>query len=185
MLLLSELPMRKPKKQATPTFRELTRAECDALLERNLVGRIAFTFRDRVDIEPVHYVYAAGWLHGRTSLGTKLATLRHHPWIAFEVDEIRGLYDWRSVIVHGVVHLPDADGSPSDREAFESTLALIRGLEPLALKAGDPTPKRQVLFRVHIDEMTGRAATTAAAKRVETSVERRIRRADEGRPRVE
>lgn len=171
--------MKKPKKQATPIFRELTRAECDALLERNLVGRIAFTFRDRVDIEPVHYVYAKGWLHGRTSLGTKLATLRHHPWIAFEVDETHGLYDWRSVIVHGVVHLPERDGSPTDQDAYESTLRLIRKLEPLALELGDPTPKRQVLFRIHVDEMTGRAATTAVAKHVEARVERHIRRDDE------
>ena len=174
--------MRKPKKQAAaPTIRELTRAECDALLERNLVGRIAFTFRDRVDIEPVHYVYAKGWLHGRTSLGTKLATLRHHPWIAFEVDEIQGLYDWRSVIVHGAVHLPDREGSPSDHDAFESTLGLIRKLEPLALEPGDPTPQRQVLFRIHVDELTGRSATTAVAKHVEARVERRIRRDDETR----
>ena len=155
-----ELSMKKPKKQPTPTFRELTRAECDALLERNRVGRIAFTFRDRVDIEPVHYVYAKGWLHGRTSLGTKLATLRHHPWIAFEVDETKGLYDWRSVIVHGVVHIPDRDGSPSDGEAYESTLGLMRKLEPLAWQPGDPTPQREVLFRIHVDEVSGRVATT-------------------------
>ena len=154
--------MRKPKKQATPTIRALTSAESNALLERNHVGRIAFTFRDRVDIEPVHFVYAKGWIHGRTSPGTKLATLRHHPWVAFEVDEIEGLYDWRSVIVHGAVHLPDGEGSPSDREAYESTLGLIRHLVPLALEPGDPTPERQVLFRIHVDEVTGRAATTGA-----------------------
>ena len=152
--------MRKPKKQPTPVFRELTRAQCDALLERNHVGRIAFTFRDRVDIEPVHYVYAKGWLYGRTSPGTKLATLRHHPWIAFEVDEIEDLHDWRSVIVHGAVHLPDGEGSATERDAYESTLALIRHLVPHALEPGDPTPERQVLFRIHVDEVTGREATT-------------------------
>jgi uncharacterized protein len=171
--------MKKPKKQVTPTIRELTRAECDALLERNLVGRIAFTFRNRVDIEPVHYVYANSWVHGRTSPGTKLATLLHHPWVGFEVDEIDGLYDWRSVVVHGVVHLPDRDGSASDRDAYESTLGLIRKLVPLALEPGDPTPERQVLFRIHVDEITGRAATTASVTHVEASVERRIRRDDD------
>lgn len=175
--------MKKPKKQPRPTFRDLTRAECDALLERNRVGRIAFTFRDRVDIEPVHYVCAKGWLHGRTSPGAKIATLRHHPWIAFEVDETKGLYDWHSVVVHGVVHLPDRDGSPDDSGAYESTLRLIRKLEPLALKTGDPTPMRQVLFRIHLDEVTGRAASTASEKHVEASVERRIRRDDEATPR--
>jgi nitroimidazol reductase NimA-like FMN-containing flavoprotein (pyridoxamine 5'-phosphate oxidase superfamily) len=175
--------MKTAKKQLRPTFHDLTRAQCDALLVRNRVGRIAFTFRDRVDIEPVHYVYAKGWLHGRTSPGTKIATLRHHPWIAFEVDETKGLYDWRSVVVHGVVHLPDRDGSPDDSAAYESTLQLIRKLEPLALETGDPTPTRQVLFRVHVDEVTGRAASTSAVKHVEARVERRIRRDDEATPR--
>lgn len=173
--------MRKPKREGPPSFRELTRAECETLLERNHVGRIAFTFRDRVDLEPVHYVYAKGWLHGRTSPGTKLATLRHHPWIAFEIDEIDGLHDWRSVVVHGVVHLPERDGSASDRDAYESSLRLIRQLVPHALEHGDPTPNRQVLFRIHADEVTGRAATTTSA-RVETSVKHRVRRADEERP---
>ena len=143
-----------------PTFSELPRHDCETLLRRNHVGRLAFSFHDRVDIEPISYVFADQWLYGRTSPGTKLATVRHHPWVAFEVDEIEGLYDWRSVIVHGVVNLPDGNGSPSDQEAYESTLGLIRNLVPLALAAGDPTPERQVLFRIHVDEKTGRAATT-------------------------
>jgi len=152
--------MKTPRAQKRPSVHELTRNECDALLARNHIGRIAFTFHDRVDLEPVHYVYSGGWLHGRTSPGTKLSTLRHHPWIAFEVDEVEGLYDWQSVVVHGVVHIPDRDGSPTDIAAFESTLALVRELVPHALEAADPTPERQVLFRIYAEEVTGRASTT-------------------------
>ena len=81
---------------SAPTFRELPRDECDALLARNHVGRVAFSFHDRVDLEPVHYVYAEGWIHGRTAPGAKVAVLRHHPWVAFEVDEVEGLFRWRS-----------------------------------------------------------------------------------------
>lgn len=152
--------MKTPRGQKRPSVRELTRDECDALLARNHLGRIAFTFHDRVDLEPVHYVYSGGWLHGRTSQGTKLSTLRHHPWVAFEVDEVEGLYDWQSVIVHGVVYIPDPDGSPADIAAFESTLGLVRELVPHALDAADPTPERQVLFRIYAEEVTGRASST-------------------------
>ena len=141
-------------------MRALSRDECDDLLHQNKVGRLAFSFHDRVDIEPVHYVYADGWLHGRTSPGTKVATLLHHPWIAFEVDDVQGLFDWRSVVVHGVVYLADADGSAADREAYAATLGLIRELVPQALESDDPTPQRQVLFRIHIDEVTGRSSST-------------------------
>ena len=153
------------RKTPRPSFGELTRAECDELLARNHVGRLAFTFHDRVDVEPVHYVYADGWLHGRTGPGAKLSTLRHHPWVAFEVDEVKGLFNWRSVVVHGVVHIPDADGAPSDREALAATLAQLRTLLPEALESDDPAPERLVLFRIHIDEITGRSATTRLSRK--------------------
>ena len=49
-------------------------------------------------------------------------------------------------------------------EAHAATLRLIRQLVPEALDAGDPTPMRQVLFRIHVDEVTGRASSTRAAR---------------------
>jgi len=141
---------------ATPVFRELSRAECEEMLARNNVGRVAFSFHDRVDIEPVNYVFSEGWLHGRTSPGTKLSTLKHSPWVAFEIDEVEGLLDWRSVIVHGTVYIPDPEGSPRDRAAYESSLTILRQLTPHALEQDDPTPWRDVMIRLHLDEVTGR-----------------------------
>jgi uncharacterized protein len=78
-----------PGAPAAPTFRELTRAECDALLGSRRVARLAYAFHDRVSIEPIHYVYDDGWLVGRTAPGSKLAALAHHPWVALEVDDVR------------------------------------------------------------------------------------------------
>lgn len=80
-----------------PSFRELSTREATAVLRRNNVGRLAFAFRRRVEIVPVHYVYSGGWVYGRTSLG---------------------------------------------------------------LRASDPVPFRDVLFRIHMDELSGRAADT-------------------------
>src|SRR5438105_5401 len=81
-----------------PIFGVLDRAGCEALLARQRVGRLAFAFHDRVDIEPIHYAYEDGWLYGRTSHGSKLATVLHNPWVAFEVDEVRSHFDWESVV---------------------------------------------------------------------------------------
>ena len=74
-----------------PRIRELARAEMEAILARNNVGRIAYAFQDRVDIEPINYVYANGWVYCRTSHGVKLEMMAHHRWVAFEVDEVRGV----------------------------------------------------------------------------------------------
>ena len=143
-----------------PTFSELPRQDCVELLRRSHVGRIAFAFHDRVDIEPISYVYSEDWLYGRTSPGTKLATVRHHPWVAFEVDEIEGHFDWRSVVLHGAMYLLEADGGDRERETYAKALELLRRVDAEALTAGDATPFRTTIFRIHIDDMVGRRASS-------------------------
>lgn len=144
----------------TPRFRELDAAECTAILARHHVGRLAFSRKDRVDIEPIHYVFDEGWLYGRTQPGTKLEVITHNRWIAFEVDEIDALFDWRSVVVKGGFYLLRADGGPHETEAYEKGLAILRRLIPETLTANDPLPDRAIVFRINIDELFGREAST-------------------------
>lgn len=143
-----------------PHFRELSREESLALLARNQVGRLAFAHRDRIDIEPIHYTLGDGWLYGRTTPGAKLEAVAHHRWVAFEVDEIDALLDWRSVVVKGAVYLLRADGSDAERAQYAEGVSMVRQVIPEAFTAEDPLPERAILFRIHIDELTGRAATT-------------------------
>ncbi|MEK0431434.1 MAG: hypothetical protein RL139_1238 [Gemmatimonadota bacterium] len=144
-----------------PTFRELTREECVALLDRHQVGRLAFSQKDRLDVEPIHYVHLDGWLYGRTQPGTKLEVLLHNRWVAFEVDEVEALFEWRSVVVKGGLYLLRAEGSEAERERYAQGVAAVRRLVPEAFTPDDPIPERAVLFRIHVDELRGRAATTA------------------------
>lgn len=141
-----------------PTFRELDRAGCLALLDRHRIGRLAFSERERIDIEPIHYVHVEGWLYGRTSPGTKLERVLHHRWVAFEVDEVEGLFDWRSVVVKGGLYLLRAEGSAQEHERYTAGVVAIRRLIPEAFTPDDPTPERAILFRIHVDELTGREA---------------------------
>lgn len=143
-----------------PVFEILDRATSEGVLRRNHVGRIAFVFANRVDIEPISYVYDDGWIHGRTSPGTKLIALRANPWVALEVDEIEDASNWRSVVVHGTVYFGEPHVVGAAHEAYDATLATLREVNHAVLSEGDAAPHRRDLFRVHIDEMTGRAATT-------------------------
>ena len=145
-----------------PVFRDLDFGEIEAMLKEQTYGRLAFSFRDRVDIEPIHYVYDNGWLVCRTGPGTKLTLLEHHPWVAFEIDDVRGLFEWRSVVVKGTVYFAEPDGSGANDETWRSSLEALRRLVPTALMPDDPTPGRNVIFRIHIDEMHGRAAVRSA-----------------------
>ena len=146
---------------SAPVFRALTPTECEKLLSRNHVARIAFSFHDRVDIEPVHYVYERGWMFGRTSLGSKLMTLAHSHWIAAEVDEIDGIFDWRSVVVRGSFYTVSPDGSGPEADAWSRGVDLLRTLIPETGTADDPVPFRTIIFQVKVEQTTGREATSS------------------------
>jgi nitroimidazol reductase NimA-like FMN-containing flavoprotein (pyridoxamine 5'-phosphate oxidase superfamily) len=142
---------------ARPHFRALDANEMRAILARNYVGRIAYSFHDRVNIVPVHFIYSAGWIYGRTSPGEKIEILAHHKWVAFEVDEVDGPYDWRSVVVYGGLYVLEPD-----EDAWRHALELIHTVVPEALGEDDPAPFRTVLFRIAIQESSGREATSAS-----------------------
>ena len=144
----------------TPKFRDLSTAECEAILARNHVGRIAFAFKDRVDIEPIGYAFANGVINWRTSEGTKLDVLRRQPSVAFEVDEVEGPFDWHSVVVHGTVYQVEPAGSEHDRRVWEEALAALRAVQPAAFGPEDPAPFRTTVLQLHIMEISGREART-------------------------
>ena len=147
-----------------PTFRDLSVDEAAELLERNHIGRIAYSFHDRVDIEPLSYVFADGAIYMRTAPGSKLETLAHSPWVAFEVDEVEGPFDWRSVVAHGTVYALHEGGGEVARESYRVALDRIRQLVPAALTARDPTPTRQVILKLHLANMRGRSASSSDPK---------------------
>ena len=141
-------------------FRELSREEIEAMLLRNTVGRLAFSFHDRVDIQPIHYVYERGWIYGRTSEGEKIAALAHNQWVAFEVDEVADVFDWRSVVIHGSFWILHPRGSPRAEEVWAKSAELVSRIVPDALTGNDPVGFRQTLFRIAVSDVRGREALT-------------------------
>jgi uncharacterized protein len=142
----------------TPTFRELSRDEIVEILQRNQLGRLAYMAEGRVDIEPLSYVWADGYLCGRTAPGTKVDALANHPWCAFEVDEVRGPMDWASVVVKGTFFVVSPGPSTEQRETYEETLRMIRGVTESAPTDAEQLTSRAILFRMYVEEARGRAS---------------------------
>jgi hypothetical protein len=152
-----------------PTIRELTVPEMHALLRAERVGRVAFEWREHVDVQPIHYVFDGEAIYARTSPGSKLTALRHSPWVAFEVDDVRDTYEWRSVVAHGTAYVLRGGGTAAQRETYRRAVELLRAIEPDALTADDPVRHRDVLLRIAVDRLTGRAARRPAPRVVPRS----------------
>jgi nitroimidazol reductase NimA-like FMN-containing flavoprotein (pyridoxamine 5'-phosphate oxidase superfamily) len=146
--------------------RSLERRELESMLSKHHTGRMAFAFHDRIAIELVNYVYADGWIYARIEHGPALATLRHHQWVAFEVDELKTVFDWRCVTVHGSIQFLSDDRSSPEWRDFNRAAELIRAQVPSVLTRADPLPDRTQIYRIHVDELVGRESRSTAPEQL-------------------
>src|SRR5690606_33708160 len=140
-----------------PRFRELDENDIRSILGRNSVGRLVFDWGGRIDVRPLLYVYSNGRIYGRTSHNANFVQRDSLPApVVFEVDEIEAVLHWKSVIVRGEFSLLDADGE--DMEERERAIALLHRVVKGSFTEGDPVPQRDRIFRITVDEATGRAS---------------------------
>jgi nitroimidazol reductase NimA-like FMN-containing flavoprotein (pyridoxamine 5'-phosphate oxidase superfamily) len=148
--------------ESRPLFRSLDHGEIEAILARNHVGRIGYERSGRVEVQPIHYVYSDGWIYGRTSVGSKyedLTKTAYRWWpVVFEVDEVEDLFNWRSVLVRGGFYLIDPVHAPNQQADWNRAVELLRTLVPETLRDRDPVPFRTAIFRISMQEATGREA---------------------------
>ena len=141
-----------------PRIRDMTVRQTECVLARNHVGRVAFQGAGRVELYPVHYVYADRSLYGRTAFGAKYMSWATRPDVVFEVDESEGLYDWRSVIIRGPLSILQSRGPRAQPFAYWNAVAAIRSFTPNAFTELDPVPQRFAVFRIQPTDITGREA---------------------------
>jgi len=144
-----------------PEFREMSRNEIDALLDRNRVGRVAYARPDgQIEIRQIHYVRDGDWIFGRTSWSDKVESMTRYWWAAFAVDEIDGRFDWRSVVVHGGLYPLLPEGGPSDVERYRRAVDALRRIIPETMTPEDPVPFRGLIVGIAVQELHGRAASS-------------------------
>ena len=141
-----------------PEFLILTAADCRAVLARNHLGRLAFFNGETVDIEPIGYALKGHWLYARSAWGAKIESLARRPFVALEVDEVDGPFDWRSVVVYGTIYELPLDGSDLERRGRRRAVSAIKAAMPGSFTGHDPVPERQIVYGLHIDKLAGRMA---------------------------
>ncbi len=147
---------RQTKKK--PVFRELSAVEAEEILARNSVGRLARSIGDGIDIELIHYVVLDRCIYGVTSREPVLASPAHNARVAFEVDEIRDLFEWSSVVVKGTMEIVSGGAEGNADPAPARGVERLRALVPVAPVSARPPSVENHVFRLLVDTMTGRGA---------------------------
>lgn len=143
---------------------ELTNEEVEEMLTSNVIGRIGCYADKKIFVVPITYVYDGEFIIGHTVEGMKINFLRQNPECCFEVDEMKTLANWKSVIAWGTYE------ELSGQEAAAATETLLDRLMPLtASETSHPQRmgpsslhrtrtlgKNPIIYRIRLKEKTGR-----------------------------
>jgi nitroimidazol reductase NimA-like FMN-containing flavoprotein (pyridoxamine 5'-phosphate oxidase superfamily) len=82
-------------------LRELNDTQIEDLLKSQLIGRIGCHSTDQIYVVPVNYIYESPDIYCHSAKGMKIDLMRKNPQVCFEVDDIKDMTNWQSVIVWG------------------------------------------------------------------------------------
>ena len=80
---------------------DLDKSQIDDLLKSELIGRVGCFDGNKVYVVPITYAYDNGYIYGHTKDGLKIHMMRNNPNVCFEIDWMKDMSNWKSVIVYG------------------------------------------------------------------------------------
>ena len=147
-------------------IREMTEAECRAMLARRNVARLGCARDNQPYIVPIHVDLEGDYLYGFATPGQKIEWMRENPLVCLETEELNTDRQWASVVVFG--HYEELPNTPeyvglrgvAERLFQSHPMWWEPGAVPLAAHEHRP----RVVFRILIGHMTGRRAELDPAK---------------------
>jgi nitroimidazol reductase NimA-like FMN-containing flavoprotein (pyridoxamine 5'-phosphate oxidase superfamily) len=141
---------------------ELDSTECVALLQRTTLGRLACSHRDQPYVVPILFSYDADLkcVYGFSPIGQKVRWMRENPKVCLEVEDIDDRNHWKTVVVVGRYH--EIHEEPREAAARRRAERLFQQRHewwlPGAAKVDSKPWERAVMFRIAIEQMSGRRA---------------------------
>lgn len=140
----------------------------EKILEKNAVGHIGYSDKERIFIIPVTYLYTGKYIIIHSREGQKISILRKHSDVCFQVEEIDNLSNWRSVLAWGKY-----EEITDKKERYYALDLLIRKINRLQVSetampehsfnaSGElviPDELKTIVYRIRIKEVTGRFET--------------------------
>jgi uncharacterized protein len=144
---------------------ELSKEEIEGVLNSNVIGRIGCVGDDRVYVVPITYVYDNGYVIGHTTEGMKIEFLRQNPECCFEVDEMKSISNWQSVIAWGTFEELEGEAADKAMEKLVSKLLPLVPSETSHVGRMGPTSSRRtstlatnspIVYRILLKDKSGR-----------------------------
>jgi nitroimidazol reductase NimA-like FMN-containing flavoprotein (pyridoxamine 5'-phosphate oxidase superfamily) len=80
---------------------ELNEKQIEDLLTQQVTGRLGCNADGVTYVVPLNYNYNNSIIYAHAALGKKIEMMRKNPDVCFQVDSIRSVFEWESVIAWG------------------------------------------------------------------------------------
>jgi nitroimidazol reductase NimA-like FMN-containing flavoprotein (pyridoxamine 5'-phosphate oxidase superfamily) len=147
---------------------ELTSEEIENLLHTAVLGRIGCSDGKLIYVVPITFVYDGTYVYCHTHEGHKIEILRKNPSLCFEVELLKDLANWQTVITHGIFEeLTDPTQRLDALQKLHARKLPIITSQTTRLTAEWPFMAKElgllegVNFRIRLDSKTGRFEKTS------------------------
>jgi uncharacterized protein len=144
-------------------FGKLNNEQIEQVIANNFVGRLACYADGRPYVVPISYAYDGGFIYVRTFEGLKINMMRKNPKVCFQIDEMKDMANWKSVVTWGTFE--ELINERERNQALEKLVSRILpeiSTEMVKLSPQWPFPTEDfskikgIVFRIRITEKTGR-----------------------------
>jgi hypothetical protein len=142
---------------------ELNNAEIEEVLKEQYLGRIGCHADGITYIVPVSYAYDGHYVYVRSKNGMKIEIMRKSPDVCFEVEALRNMGEWKTVVAWGTfeeitdsAERGDALRKLSSRHLPLITSELTRLSSVWPFEPGDLNNVEGVVYRLDLKKKTGR-----------------------------
>jgi nitroimidazol reductase NimA-like FMN-containing flavoprotein (pyridoxamine 5'-phosphate oxidase superfamily) len=141
---------------------ELTPTECREILSRTNLAKLACSRADQPYVVPISFSYdsESNCILSFSAIGKKVDWMRENPKVCVEVEDVADRFHWTTIVIFG--RYDEIDNSAEHKDIRQRALELFeRRAEwwlPGTAKSGPHEHHAVVVYRIHVDSMTGRRA---------------------------
>ncbi len=144
-------------------FGVLQDKEVEKVIKGNVIGRLGCCSKGKTYILPISYAYDGKYIYVHSLEGLKISIMRKNPNVCFQVDTMKNMADWESVLLWGTFEeLKEEDDKKIALKSLMNRKLPIVSSETVKLSpewpfhTGNYSEISGILFRIKITEKTGR-----------------------------
>ncbi len=144
-------------------FGILSNDKIEDVIKRNVIGRLGCNDNGKTYILPISYAYDGKSIYVHSLEGLKVSIMRKNPNVCFQVDTMKDMADWESVLVWGTFEelTEEKDKNDAVEKLMNRQLPLISSetvkLSPeWPFHTGNHSKIPGMFFKINITEKTGR-----------------------------